>query len=176
MLMRGHIHTGVLWGLPPVSRQGRTQMMSDKPPKIKRRRPFVFWVILMIVTWGTLYPLSFGPACWLDSRRKPEANAVTASKWLNTFYHPIIKLIHGLDNSGGDAILRYAELFAAEGRQVQTVTLGPPGTRFGTAWLVWFPRGVTAGPWLCATPTPDYEDRQILNPPAANPDAPPESN
>jgi hypothetical protein len=149
--------------------------MSDKPPKIKRRRPFIFWVALVIITCGIVYPLSFGPACWLDSRRIPESKAVTASKSLNAFYYPIIDLVHRLDNDVGDKILLYAELFAADERQAQVAVLGPRGARTGKTWLVWIRRDLRPGPWINATLIPDKNDGAAAGPRAPGPDDTPES-
>ena len=150
-------------------------MTSDKPPKLKRRRPIAFWIAVAIGTWGVLYPLSFGPACWLDSSRKPGAKAATACKALNTFYYPIIDLVRGLDNDIGDLILGYAKLHAADGRQAEVAVLGPPGSRTGKTWLVWFRRDLRPGVWLNATPTPDFEDRESVDAPAPNSGQKPQS-
>jgi hypothetical protein len=149
--------------------------MSETPPTKKRRRPYSFWVAVVIATAGVLYPLSFGPACWLDSRRNPELKSTTVSKPLNIFYHPIIDVVQRLDNENGDLILRYAQLFAADGRQAHVAVLGRPGARTGTAWLVWFRRDLRAGPWLLSTPLPDVDARVPVNPADANPNAPPVS-
>jgi hypothetical protein len=74
---------------------------------------------------------------------------------LNTFYYPIINLVHRLDNEVGDKILGYAELFGAKDRKAFVAVLGPPGARFGKSWLVWHRRDLTPGGWLNATPLPD---------------------
>jgi hypothetical protein len=140
--------------------------MSETPPAKKRRRRYSFWVTVVLATSGVLYLLSFGPACWLDSRRNPELKSTTVSKPLNIFYHPLIEAVHRLDNENGDLILRYAQLFAADGRQAQVVVLGPPGARTGTAWLVWFRRDLRPGPWLLSTPLPDVEASVSVKPPA----------
>ncbi|MGQ0634866.1 MAG: hypothetical protein ACT4QC_09670 [Planctomycetaceae bacterium] len=34
----------------------------------ERRRSFGFWAAGVLVAGGVLYPLSFGPACWVESR------------------------------------------------------------------------------------------------------------
>ena len=83
---------------------------------INRRERRAKWALATLVSLPVLYVVSFGPACWLDSRRKPEAKSVTVSRPLNMFYFPIINLVHRLDNDVGDRILWYAELFGAEDR------------------------------------------------------------
>jgi hypothetical protein len=98
------------------------------------------------------------------------------SKPLNVFYHPIISLVQRLDNVNGDLILRYAQLFAADGRQAHVAVLGLPGARKGTAWLVWFRRDLRPGPWLLSTPIPDGEARVPVKPPGMNPGGPATSN
>jgi hypothetical protein len=154
--------------------------MSDTPPRKKRRRPYSFWVAVVLVASGVLYPLTFGPACWLDSRRNPDAKSTTASKSLNRFYHPIIDFVQRLDDENGDMILWYAQLFAADGRQAHVAVLGLPGAGTGTAWLVWFRRDLRPGPWLYSTPLPDGEAREPVKPPAklptTNPGGPAASN
>ena len=122
---------------------------------INRRERWAKWALAAAGSLPMLYVVSFGPACWLDSRRKPEAKAVTVSKSLNTFYYPIINMVQRLDNDVSDKILFYAELFAADERQAQIAVLGSPGERTGVTWLIWFRRDLQAGPWLRTTPTPD---------------------
>jgi len=140
-------------------------------PTRKRRRPFIFWAAVVIVSGGVLYPLSFGPACWLDSRRNAEADSTTVSRTLRIFYRPIIEVIARLDNEFSDAVLWYAELFADNGRRAQYVTLGPPGSQNGTIWLVWHRRDLRPGAWLISTPTPDREAASSLDAPASTPGA-----
>lgn len=136
----------------------------EATPIQKWRRPFIFWAAVVIVSGGVVFPLSFGPACWLDSRRNPEARSMTVSRSLNTFYRPIIELISRLDNGFSDAVLWYAELFAADGRRAQYATLGLPGTQSGTLWLVWHRRDLNPGPWLTSTPNPDAASDSIRPP------------
>ncbi|HLJ12208.1 MAG TPA: hypothetical protein VKU82_13525 [Planctomycetaceae bacterium] len=150
---------------------------KDEIAPIKRqRRPFLFWVAVVVVSWAILYPLSFGPACWLDSRRKPEAASTTVSRPLNVFYRPIIEQIARFDNEFSDVVLGYAELFAADGRRAQYATLGPPGSQNGTVWLVWHRRDLRPGAWLSSTPTPDRESAATVDSPGPTSGAAPESN
>lgn len=143
---------------------------DEAAPIKKRRRPFIFWAAVVIVSGGVVYPVSFGPACWLDSRRNPEADSTTVSRPLNNFYRPIIELIARLDNEFSDAVLWYAELFAADGRRAQYATLGPPRSQKGTIWLVWHRRDLKPGAWLISTPTPDREEAAAVDAPGAAPD------
>jgi hypothetical protein len=131
--------------------------MDNPPPTKKRRRPFLFWIVAGIVAYAILYPLSFGPVCWLDSLRQPDAESLAMSRPLNTFYMPILHTEWQLDNSFGDAILRYGDLFAAGGRRLETRVLARPGANRGKRWFVWFGKGA-------------------VNPPALNQDDMPDSN
>ena len=131
--------------------------MSDTPPPQKRRRSFGFWASVTILIPGILYPLSFGPACWLDSQRQRESNAVTVSKRLNTFYYPIISVVQRLDNGVGDMILWYAELFAADGRRAHVAPLARPGSTTGSTWLVWIRRDWRPAPGNLPKPRSDDE-------------------
>jgi len=122
---------------------------------INRRERWAKWSLATLACLPVLYVVSFGPACWLDSRRKPDAKSVAVSRPLNTLYYPIINLQHRLDNEVGDRILQYAELFAPEDRRAFVAVLAPPGARFGESWLIWYRRDLRPGPWLSATPLPD---------------------
>jgi hypothetical protein len=144
--------------------------MSEKPPKKRRERPFAFWIGVVILAGGVLYPLSFGPACWLDSRRNSNAISTTSSRLFSTVYRPIVDVIAGLDNEFSDAVLGYAGLFAANSRRAQYACLGPPGSRTGTMWLVSYPRDLKPGAWLLSTPTPDREMDALVNPLTLIPD------
>lgn len=111
------------------------------PPIRKRRRPFIFWVAVPSVVFAVLYPISFGPACWLDSLRQPEANAVAMSWPLNVLYAPIAHTVTQLDNNDSDDILRFGSFFAAGGRRLELRVLARPGERRGKVWFVWFGKG-----------------------------------
>ena len=40
---------------------------------INRRERWAKWALATAASLPVLYAVSFGPACWLDSRRKPDA-------------------------------------------------------------------------------------------------------
>jgi hypothetical protein len=122
---------------------------------VSRRERWAKWTLATAASLPVLYFASFGPACWLDSRREFEAKAVTVSRPLNSFYYPIISLVQRLDNDVGDRILWYAQLFAPEDRRAHVAVLARPGARTGSRWLVWHRRDLRPGPWLSATPIPD---------------------
>ncbi len=125
---------------------------------------------MLSASFAVLYPISFGPVCWLDSLRNRKAKSLAMSKPLNVFYAPIANAVQQLDNGMSDMILSYGRLFAADGRQLDVAVLAEsPGDRFGTPWFVWFDRGLRVGPWLNSTPRPDQE-APTVNPSAASQD------
>jgi hypothetical protein len=77
-----------------------------------RKKPGVaFWATVVPVVVLVLYPLSFGPACWINCR-----SDWIGSGTLSRLYRPTIRLAEG---NGGDAvskvILWWANLGASEG-------------------------------------------------------------
>jgi hypothetical protein len=53
-----------------------------------RKKPGVaFWATVALVVVLVVYPLSFGPACWLDSRTLLPAWSV---RFLRSFYSPML--------------------------------------------------------------------------------------
>jgi hypothetical protein len=52
-----------------------------------RKKPGVaFWATVVLVVLLVVYPLSFGPACWISSRIKAH------EKFVDGFYQPVLRL------------------------------------------------------------------------------------
>jgi hypothetical protein len=75
-------------------------MTDSKKPGV------AFWATVVVVV-VLLYPISFGPACWITSR------TTSAARWLPGFYWPIL---WGMAKNGGvyRPLNGYAEFGAAE--------------------------------------------------------------
>jgi hypothetical protein len=75
-----------------------------------RKKPGVaFWATVVVVVVALLYPISFGPACWISSRLNAGTQAVTV------VYRPITWCLS--DNYDGpldNAVRWYAGLGAAD--------------------------------------------------------------
>lgn len=68
-----------------------------------------FWAAVVVVVVLVLYPLSFGPACWITSRLDRGADMVPV------LYHPFTSAMSPqTDTTIDSVIIWYAELGAAE--------------------------------------------------------------
>jgi hypothetical protein len=75
-----------------------------------RERPGVaFWTTVMVVAVLVAYPLSFGPWCWIVSRRTKETRFVPVP----TFFEPLTRCFRA--GRLGDALEWYTKLGAADG-------------------------------------------------------------
>jgi hypothetical protein len=68
-----------------------------------------FWITVALVAVLVLYPLSFGPACWIVSRTNAGAD------WLPFCYRPIITGL-SIDRTSLSAVIQwYSRLGATQG-------------------------------------------------------------
>jgi len=76
----------------------------------QQKMGFAFWAAIVIVSALVMYPLSFGPVCWITSR------ANCSHEILTTIYQPV-HWVWGLnaENRVGHAIRWYVQLGAADG-------------------------------------------------------------
>jgi hypothetical protein len=87
-----------------------------------RNQPGVaFWATVVVVV-ALIYPISFGPACWLMDRTR------SGSRIVATLYRPMMALIAYGPLSISDAATEYANLFAHDRWAVEPVDLG---------WVKW---------------------------------------
>lgn len=56
-------------------------------PRVRKSRSWISIAVLAVVV---LYPLSFGPACWIYSRTYSKFHHASSSVFLDTVYYPII--------------------------------------------------------------------------------------
>lgn len=95
-------------------------------PRRRRSRSFGFWAAVVLVTGGVLYPLSFGPACWIASRSSilpdKDTGALPAPAWLNAAYRPLLYAIVRLPFLGGP-ISSYASLGTPRGIKIGMSTM-----------------------------------------------------
>lgn len=87
-----------------------------------------------------LYVASFGPACWLDSRRAANKGHSTLSRPLSVLFRPLLFI--GCNNRQiGAAVIGYAQFGAQETvhADIGWVSEGPDFKRY-TADLMWSPR------------------------------------
>jgi hypothetical protein len=74
-----------------------------------RTKPgMAFWATVVVVM-GLLYPVSFGPACWITSRCDHGAQFVTV------FYRPFLRLWQLGPRGLGGLVPRYAIVLAKDG-------------------------------------------------------------
>jgi len=95
-----------------------------------RRKPTPGCCLAAFVFVLLLYPLSFGPACWITSRRGSGGAIVT------TVYRPLTRcFVYAPESSiAGDALWWYAHVGAApDWRWMPTLPDQPPGWE----WMYW---------------------------------------
>lgn len=78
--------------------------MSD----IRKRPGVAFWASIALVVVLVVYPLSFGPACWITSR-------TNGGGWLAFVYRPVICGLSVKDTRLSSAIQWYAQFGADTG-------------------------------------------------------------
>jgi hypothetical protein len=81
----------------------------------ERKKPGVaFWAAVVVVAALVLYPLSFGPACWISSRLN------LGAKLVPIIYRPVLRITYPdpwvtRNNRVQILVLGYTRLFAAPG-------------------------------------------------------------
>jgi hypothetical protein len=74
-----------------------------------RKQPgVVFWATVAVVVLLVLYPLSFGPACWLSIYLQPSGDVVSI------VYCPVLMLWEWGPNWLGEIIVEYGSLSGTE--------------------------------------------------------------
>jgi hypothetical protein len=86
----------------PVARRGMIRNMDAAPRK--RRRPFWFWGSIVLVAGGILYPLSFGPMCWMTAQTISPLGPVPQLRRLMIVYWPLGAMLKGSIALPGSAI------------------------------------------------------------------------
>ena len=74
-----------------------------------------FWAsVVVVVTMLVVYPLGFGPACWISSRAQPSGEAVSIA------YYPVIRLWRILPEPLKRVVTMYVVLGLPDGTTVTT--------------------------------------------------------
>jgi len=102
----------------------------------ERKKPGVgFWCTFGVATVLLLYPLSFGPACWVVSY----LDRRSAEDWLSFVYRPVIRAAFASWDDAGDsegilfsALMSYADLAA---KNPSRFTLDYDGTKQAGIWF-----------------------------------------
>ena len=77
-----------------------SQPTSSPIPTTDRTKPgAAFWAVVMLVAVLVAYPLSFGPACWINCRTG------TCGSLISTAFRPIILLVGKV--RGAEAVVRW---------------------------------------------------------------------
>jgi hypothetical protein len=86
-----------------------------------RKKPGVaFWATVLVVVM-LLYPLSFGPACWITTHAGVGASVVS------TAYQPLLQVtFYGRRSPAAQMLRGYAFLFAAPGWAIGRYGVGGP--------------------------------------------------
>jgi hypothetical protein len=83
-----------------------------------RKKPGVaFWATVVLTVLLVVYPLSFGPACWIASRSRPTAKLTIGGnriRMIGIVYWPILTLAWHTEMSW-DAVLWYSMVGAERG-------------------------------------------------------------
>ena len=66
------------------------------------------WIPVALIGALLLYPLSFGPACWIASRNKASGEA-----WVNKIYSPIVQNYRRFPDPVKSAIIAYGKFGSA---------------------------------------------------------------
>lgn len=88
---------------------------------MEKRRPIVPWAVGLLLAL-TIYPLSFGPVCWLQSRHL----FGTDNELVSTFYQPILAATADAPAPLQKAVLWYAGLGARRFYEPVMVRYGRP--------------------------------------------------
>ncbi len=89
-----------------------------------RKTPGVaFWATVVVVVVLVVYPLSFGPACWLATRGASDSHGRTAVLY---GYYPILWFANAVPEPVGQAVLSYAGWMASDGSSPGLLTDGTP--------------------------------------------------
>ncbi len=96
-----------------------------------RKKPSVaFWATVVVVVALVAYPLSFGPACWIASRRD---NKIPRSSRIPEFYWPIQTYVPRCPG-GRAAVAWYARLFVPADSQGVLVPFHDRDGKLQRAW------------------------------------------
>jgi hypothetical protein len=91
--------------------------MKAVEPTVDRRRRSAFWPVAITLALLVLYPVSFGPACWVDARIATWRNTQLAAgrgTVISVIYGPVISVSFSTP-SGRKAMTRFVQFGLRDG-------------------------------------------------------------
>jgi hypothetical protein len=112
--------------------------MSENPAQ--PRRSWILWSFALIVACGSLYPLSFGPACWIVTRTDAPSTEPFYFKAFCWVYRPLVELLLRQPDSFDQPVMWYLGLGTPEENQPRLLSYTPTFGGRGRV-LFWYRRG-----------------------------------